>query len=66
MRFEIQLRIVGDDNNVISEVEILHFDKGDDHLELIRLSFDEAKAVLTGIQGGGWPASCSLTCGDLP
>jgi hypothetical protein len=52
MRFEIQLRIVGDDNNVISEGEILHFDKGDDRLEVIGLSFNEAKAALVGIQGG--------------
>jgi hypothetical protein len=52
MRTEIQLRIVGDDNNVISEGEILHFDKGDDRLEVIGLSFNEAKAALVGIQGG--------------
>jgi hypothetical protein len=52
MRIEIQLRIVGDDNNVISEGEILHFDKGDDRLEVIGLSFNEAEAVLVGIQGG--------------
>ena len=52
MRIEIQLRIVADDNSVISEGEILHFDKGDDRLEVIGLSFDEAKAALVGIQGG--------------
>ncbi|MGF7213563.1 hypothetical protein GGE65_008209 [Skermanella aerolata] len=52
MRIEIQLRIVGDDNSVISEGEIVHFDKGDDRLEMIGLSFDEAKAALVGIQGG--------------
>lgn len=52
LRFEIQLRIVGDDNNVISGGEILHFDKGDDRLEAIGLSFNEAKATLVGIQGG--------------
>ena len=52
MRIEIQLRIVGDDNSVISEGEILQFDKGDDRLEVIGLSFDEAKAALVGIQGG--------------
>jgi hypothetical protein len=38
MRIEIQLRIVGDDNSVISESEILQFDKGDDRLEVIGLS----------------------------
>jgi hypothetical protein len=52
MRIEIQLRIIADDNNVISEGEILQFDKGDDRLEVIGLSFDEAKAALAGIQGG--------------
>ena len=52
MRIQIQLRIVADDNSVISEGEILHFDKGDDRLEVIGLSFDEAKAALAGIQGG--------------
>ena len=36
---------------MISEGEILHFDKGDDRLEVIGLSFDEAKAALAGIQG---------------
>ena len=30
MRIQIQLRIVADDNSVISEGEILHFDKGDE------------------------------------
>jgi hypothetical protein len=37
MRIEIQLRIVADDNSVISEGKILHFDKGDDRLEVIGL-----------------------------
>ncbi|UEM24368.1 ISKra4 family transposase (plasmid) [Skermanella mucosa] len=74
MRIEIQLRIVDDDNNVISEGEILQFDKGDDRLEMIGLSFDEAKAALAGIQGGVVTAqaasflarhrSCDL-CGSL-
>ena len=74
MRIQIQLRIVGDDNSVISEGEILQFDKGDDRLEVIGLSFDEAKAALAGIQGGVVTAqaasflarhrSCDL-CGSL-
>ena len=51
MRFQTQLRIVDDDNSVISEDVILHLDKGDDRLEVIGLSFDEAKAALAGIQG---------------
>ena len=60
MRIEIQLRIVADDNSVISEGEILHFDKGDDRLEVIGLSFDEAKAALAGIQGGTAQAASFL------
>jgi hypothetical protein len=32
MRIQIQLRIIADDNSVISEGEILQFDKGDDRL----------------------------------
>jgi hypothetical protein len=74
MRIQIQLRIVADDNSVISEGEILHLDKGDDRLEVIGLSFDEAKAVLASIQGGVVTAqaasflarhrSCDL-CGSL-
>jgi hypothetical protein len=74
MRFEIQLRIVGDDNNVISEDAILHLDKGADRLETIGLSLADAKAVLAGIQGGVVTAqaasflarhrSCDL-CGSL-
>jgi hypothetical protein len=52
MRIEIQLRIVADDNSVISKREILHLDKGDDRLEVIGLSFDEAKAALPGIHVG--------------
>src|SRR3954447_23937877 len=50
MRIEIQLRIVGDDNSVISADEVLHFDKSDDRVEAIGLSLVEAKAVLAGIQ----------------
>jgi hypothetical protein len=74
MRIQIQLRIVADDNRVISEGEILHLDKGDDRLEVIGLSFNEAKAILSGIQGGVVTAqaasflarhrSCDL-CGSL-
>src|SRR3954468_15644511 len=74
MRIQIQLRIVADDNSVISEGEILHLDKGDDRLEVIGLSFDEAKAALASIQGGVVSAqaasflarhrSCDL-CGSL-
>ena len=50
MRIEIQLRIVGDDNSVISADEVLHFDKSDDRVEAIGLSFGDANAVLGAIQ----------------
>src|SRR3954453_18800876 len=74
MRIEIQLWIVADDNSVISEGEILHFDKGDDRLEAIGLSFNEAKAALASIQGGVVTAQaasflarhrCCDLCGSL-
>src|SRR3954451_22502481 len=60
MRIQIQLRIIADDNNVISEGEILQFDKGDDRLEVVGLAFDEAKAILAGIQGGTAQAASFL------
>jgi hypothetical protein len=50
MRIQIQFRIIGDDNSVIREDEILQFDKDDDRLEAIGLSFADAKAILVGIQ----------------
>src|SRR3954454_17815974 len=50
MRIQIQFRIIGDDNSVISEDEIVHFDKDDDRLEAIGLSFANSKATLVGIQ----------------
>jgi hypothetical protein len=50
MRIQIQLRIIDGDNSVVSENEILPLHKGDDRLEAIGLSFEEAKAMLTGIQ----------------
>ena len=49
MRIEIQLRIVGDDNSVISADEVLHFDKSDDRVEAIGLSIGDAKAVLAAV-----------------
>jgi hypothetical protein len=74
MRIQIQLRIVSDDSSVISEGEILNLEKGDDRLEVVGLAFDEAKAILAGIQGGVVTAqaasflarhrSCDL-CGSL-
>jgi hypothetical protein len=50
MRIEIQLRIVDDDNSVISADEVLYFNKSDDRVEAIGLSFGDAKAVLATIQ----------------
>ena len=46
MRIEIQLRIVGDDDSVISTDEVLYLDKSDDKLEAIGLALSEAKGVL--------------------
>jgi len=45
MRVQIQLRIVTDDDNVLSEDVIACFDKGDDQLEEIGLSLDQAGSV---------------------
>jgi hypothetical protein len=56
MRIQIQFRIIGNDNSVISEDEILQFDKGDDRLEA--MSFAEAKAV-GSVQRLRVPASVS-------
>ena len=50
MRVQIQLRIVTDDDTVLSEDVIACFDKGDDHLEEIGLSLDQAKTMLAGAQ----------------
>src|SRR4051795_7497846 len=50
MRIEIQLRIVGDDDSVISTDEVLYLDKSDDRLEAIGLALSEAKGVLAAIQ----------------
>ncbi len=50
MRVQIQLRIVSDDETVLSEDMIACFDKGDDQLEEIGLSLDQAKTILAGAQ----------------
>jgi hypothetical protein len=50
MRVQIQLRIVSDDDTVLSEDVIACFDKGDDQLEEIGMSLDQAKSVLAGAQ----------------
>jgi hypothetical protein len=43
MRVQIQVRIVSDDETVLSDEVIACFDKGDDQLEEIGLSLDQAK-----------------------
>src|SRR3954451_19647840 len=50
MRVQIQARIVSNDDTVLSEEVIACFDKGDDHLEEIGLSLEQAKSVLAGAQ----------------
>jgi hypothetical protein len=50
MRVQIQLRIITDDENVLSDDVIACFDKDDDQLEEIGLSLDQAKTMLAGAQ----------------
>src|SRR5689334_4433146 len=51
MRVQIQLRIVAEDESVISDdTELLLLDKSDDRLEALGLSLAEAKTLLAGIQ----------------
>ena len=50
MRVQIQLRIVSDDDTVLSEEVIACFDKGDDQLEEVGLSLEQAKTMLVGAQ----------------
>ena len=51
MRVQIQLRIVADDDSVISDdTELLLLDKSDDRLEALGLSLAEAKTLLVGVQ----------------
>src|SRR4051812_28924979 len=49
-RIEIQLRVVGDDDVVVSVETVLHLDKSDDRLEVVGLSLSEGKAVMADIQ----------------
>src|SRR5689334_9297366 len=50
MRVQIPLRIVTDDDTVLSDEVIACFDKGDDQLEEIGLSLEQAKTMLAGAQ----------------
>jgi hypothetical protein len=50
MRVQIQLRIITDDDTVLSDDVIACFDKGNDQLEEIGLSLDQAKTVLASAQ----------------
>src|SRR3954467_4375522 len=50
MRVQIQVRIISNDDTVLSDDVIACFDKGDDHLEEIGLSLEQAKTVLAGAQ----------------
>ena len=65
MRIEIQLRIVDDDNSVISADEVLYFNKSDDRVEAIGLSFGDAKAVLGAIQERGLPPRRRVSWPDI-
>jgi hypothetical protein len=61
MRVQIQLRIITDDENVLSDDVIACFDKGDDQLEEIGLSLDQAKTMLAGAQVSLVAAASFLT-----
>ena len=50
MRVQIHVRIVSDDDTVLSDDVIACFDKGDDQLEEIGLSLEQAKSVLASAQ----------------
>jgi hypothetical protein len=50
MRVQVQLRIVGDDDTVISDDVVLRLDRTDDHLAAVGLSLTEAKALLADVQ----------------
>src|SRR3954468_9109950 len=50
MRVQIQVRIVTDDETVLSEDVIACFDKGDDQLEEVGLSLEQARTRLPGAQ----------------
>src|SRR4051812_41262533 len=51
MRVQVQLRIVAEDDSVISDdTELLLLDKTDDRLEALGLSLAEAKTLLAGVQ----------------
>ena len=50
MRFEIQLRVVTDDGEVVEDQEALTLEKTDTRLEAIGLSLAEGKALLRGCQ----------------
>lgn len=49
MHVELQLRIIGDDDTVLSDDAVLRLDRADDRLAAVGLSLAEAKSVLSGI-----------------
>jgi hypothetical protein len=61
MRVQIQVRIVSDDDTVLNEDVIACFDKGDEQLEEIGLSLEQAKTVLAGAQVSLVAATSFLT-----
>ena len=50
MQVQIQIRVVSNNETVLSEDVIACFDKGDDQLEEVGLSLEQAKTMLAGAQ----------------
>jgi hypothetical protein len=50
MRVEIQLRIVGDDDTVLSDDAVLRLERADHRLAVVGLSLAEAKTLLADVQ----------------
>jgi hypothetical protein len=71
MRIQLQLRLTTDDGDVISDTEVIRLNKGEDRLEMLGLSLDEAKALPRRVQEQlvtapkqrpTWPATgCALS-----
>jgi hypothetical protein len=50
VRIQLQLRLTTDDGDVIADTEVIHLDKSEDRLEMLGLSLNETKALLSRVQ----------------